>query len=55
MEEQERLTRALEDRYRIEREIGEGGMAHVFLAQDLKHQRKEVCRLPKGLKKPSVQ
>ena len=34
-----RLTAALADRYRIEREIGQGGMATVYLAQDLKHQR----------------
>jgi hypothetical protein len=31
MEDQERLTEALADRYRIEREIGSGGMATVYL------------------------
>jgi serine/threonine-protein kinase len=33
------LTSALSDRYAIEREIGEGGMATVYLARDLKHDR----------------
>ncbi len=35
----ERLSRALEARYRIERELGQGGMATVYLAHDLKHDR----------------
>src|SRR5438552_4315599 len=35
----ERLRLALRDRYRIERELGRGGMATVFLAHDLKHDR----------------
>ena len=34
-----RLTPALADRYRIERELGHGGMATVYLAHDLKHDR----------------
>ena len=38
MENLERLTQALADRYGIEREIGRGGMATVYLAQDQKHQ-----------------
>jgi serine/threonine protein kinase len=33
------LNAALSDRYRIEREIGRGGMATVYLARDLKHDR----------------
>jgi len=35
----ERLTTALSDRYRIERELGAGGMATVYLAHDLRHER----------------
>jgi eukaryotic-like serine/threonine-protein kinase len=35
----DRLTSALADRYRIERELGTGGMATVYLAHDLRHDR----------------
>ena len=34
-----RLKEALADRYVVERELGRGGMAVVYLAQDLKHDR----------------
>jgi TolB-like protein len=34
-----RLKAALADRYRIERELGQGGMATVYLAHDLRHDR----------------
>ena len=34
-----RLSTALADRYKIERHLGEGGMANVYLAHDLKHDR----------------
>ena len=36
---QTRLTSALEARYRVQREIGAGGMATVFLAHDVRHER----------------
>jgi serine/threonine protein kinase/tetratricopeptide (TPR) repeat protein len=41
----ERLTAALADRYGIESEIGRGGMATVYLAQDLKHRRKVAIKV----------
>jgi eukaryotic-like serine/threonine-protein kinase len=40
-----RLQGALADRYRIEREIGAGGMATVYLAQDLRHDRRVALKL----------
>src|SRR5512143_2124647 len=42
-----RLQAALADRYRIERELGQGGMATVYLAQDLKHDRKVAVKVLK--------
>ena len=42
-----RLSAALADRYRIERELGAGGMATVYLAQDLKHDRKVALKVLK--------
>ncbi len=41
----DRLAAALADRYRIERELGAGGMATVFLAHDLKHDRKVALKV----------
>jgi serine/threonine-protein kinase len=35
----DRLTTALAERYRLERELGQGGMATVYLAHDIKHDR----------------
>ena len=40
-----RLNAALQGRYRIEREIGEGGMATVYLADDVKHERKVALKV----------
>jgi tRNA A-37 threonylcarbamoyl transferase component Bud32 len=36
---------ALGDRYRIERELGQGGMATVYLAYDLRHERKVAIKV----------
>jgi serine/threonine-protein kinase len=41
------LAAALADRYRIERELGAGGMATVYLAADLKHDRKVAIKVLK--------
>ena len=41
----ERLKAALADRYAVERELGRGGMATVFLAEDLKHHRKVAIKV----------
>ncbi|WP_411282087.1 protein kinase domain-containing protein [Gemmatimonas sp.] len=42
-----RLTTALADRYRVERELGAGGMATVYLAHDRKHDRKVAIKVLK--------
>jgi serine/threonine-protein kinase len=47
MELLEQLRAALGDRYRVERELGRGGMAVVFLAEDLKHHRRVAVKLLK--------
>jgi serine/threonine-protein kinase len=43
----DRLNAALAGRYRIDRHLGEGGMASVYLAEDLKHDRKVALKLLK--------
>ncbi|UCG88315.1 MAG: protein kinase, partial [Gemmatimonadota bacterium] len=41
----DRLQTALADRYTIERELGSGAMATVYLAEDLKHDRKVALKV----------
>src|SRR3954467_10286251 len=41
------IRSAVADRYRIERELGAGGMATVYLAQDIKHDRKVAIKVLK--------
>jgi len=41
----DRLAAALADRYRIERELGQGGMATVYLAHDLRHDRRVAIKV----------
>jgi len=41
----EALIRSLSSRYRLERELGAGGMATVYLAEDLKHHRKVAVKV----------
>lgn len=40
-----KLTRALADRYQIERQIGAGGMATVYLARDIRHRRNVALKV----------
>src|SRR5258706_6927463 len=45
MELIETLREALADRYAVQRELGRGGMATVFLAEDLKHHRSVAIKV----------
>src|SRR3954466_7021918 len=40
-----RVQAALADRYRLQEEVGAGGMATVYLAQDLRHDRKVAVKV----------
>ena len=44
-DDRERLQNGLADRYQLERELGEGGMATVYLARDLRHDRLVALKL----------
>ena len=44
----ETIQAALGDRYQVERKLGEGGMATVFLAKDLKHDRNVAVKVLKA-------
>ncbi len=41
----DRLNASLADRYTVERELGAGGMATVYLAEDIKHHRKVAIKV----------
>ena len=41
----DRLNAALGRSYRLERELGQGGMATVYLAEDVKHRRKVALKV----------
>jgi len=43
----DRMAAALADRYRVERELGQGGMATVYLAEDLRHHRQVALKVLK--------
>src|SRR5262252_9421501 len=45
MHTSEQLNAALDGRYAIERELGAGGMATVYLARDLKHDRRVALKV----------
>jgi hypothetical protein len=42
----DRLSTALAGRYSLQRELGRGGMATVYLAQDLRHDRPIAVKVP---------
>ncbi len=43
----ERLNTALDGRYKIEKQLGQGGMATVYLAKDIKHDRMVAVKVLK--------
>ncbi len=43
----DRLTTALADRYAVQRELGSGGMATVYLAEDTRHERHVALKVLK--------
>ncbi len=45
MDNLQELQRALDGRYAVERELGRGGMATVYLARDLKHERRVAIKV----------
>jgi serine/threonine-protein kinase len=45
MDELAHLSTALAGRYEVEREIGKGGMATVYLARDVRHDRRVALKL----------
>ncbi|MGH7713083.1 MAG: serine/threonine protein kinase, partial [Gemmatimonadaceae bacterium] len=44
----EHLSAALSGRYRLEREVGAGGMATVYLAEDVRHHRRVALKVLKA-------
>ena len=45
LDQQAYITDALSGRYRVERELGRGGMAIVYLARDLRHDRQVAIKV----------
>ncbi len=54
VERLEQVRKALADRYAVDRELGEGGMATVYLATDLKHQRPVAIKVLRPKLAPTI-